>query len=123
MIVASRSSRPGLRAEHGEELDAGRQARQEAVEGGEGGVGVVGAGERLEQRRRDLGQALARRRRAHRRVAAEMPAADGARSPPPGCAKPRRDSVASVSGSSSSPVKTRLPSAVASDGARSKSSA
>ena len=91
MIVASRSSRPGLRAEEREELDAGRHARQEAVEGGEGGVGVVGPRQRLEQRRRDLGQPLARRGRAHRRVAAEMPAADRRASPRDGLAKPSRD--------------------------------
>jgi len=80
----------------------------EFIESQKGLIGVAGRGEGFEQRRRQLGQALARRGRAHRGKAPEMPTAHGLRDRL-GWAKPRRSRVSSVSGSSSSPVNTRLP--------------
>ena len=63
-------------AQQRKELHAGRQLGEEAVEAGEGAIGIGGIGERRHQQRLHLGQALARPRAAHRRVAAMMPAAD-----------------------------------------------
>ena len=48
---------------------------EEFIEGQKGGVGVAGRGERLEQRRGQFGQPLARRGGARRGKAPEMPAA------------------------------------------------
>ena len=84
-------------------------ALQQAVEGAHRRVRIAGARERLEQRRRDLGQALARGGRAHRREAPEMPAAHRLRHVLRRLRSRARRSVSSVSGSSSPPVKTRLP--------------
>ena len=59
-----------------EEFDRRRHARERGVETGERGVGIAGAGEGLHEARHELRQDLPRPRGAHRRPAAEMPAAD-----------------------------------------------
>ena len=59
-----------------EQLDAGRQAGEEGVEADQRLVGAAGLAEGLQQRRRQLGQPLARLGRLRRAVAAEMPAAN-----------------------------------------------
>ncbi len=68
----------GIGLKQGEELDAGRHAGEEAVEGDKRRVGVVGRRQRLDQHRHELGQPLARARRAGCRVAAVVPVADRA---------------------------------------------
>ncbi len=76
MIVASSVSSRGLRASSENSCTPAGRLLDELVEGEKGLVGVFGRGERVEQGRRQLGEALARHRRARRGVAAEMPAAD-----------------------------------------------
>ena len=71
-------------------------------------VGRGGAAEHAQQLGDELGQDLARPRAARRAHAAVMPVAHHA-GDRAGSAKPSCASVASVSGSSSVPVKTRLP--------------
>ena len=68
-----------VRLQDGEEFDGGRHAAESAVEGSERAIGIGGAAERREQRRRELGQHLARARALDRGTAAEMPAAHGLR--------------------------------------------
>ena len=63
-------------AQQREQLHAGRQLGEEAVEAGQRAVGIGGVGERRDQQRLHLGEAFARARRAHGRIAAVMPAAD-----------------------------------------------
>ncbi len=112
----------GIGLKQREELDAGRHAGEEAVEGDERRVGVLGLRQRLDQDRHELGQPLARAGRAGGRIAAVVPVADGAGDLGGLAVAELRASVASVSGSSASPVKTRLPTAAVSEGACSNSS-
>ena len=111
-----------IREKERKELNAARQTRQDAVELREGDIGIGRRRKRIEKRRHEFGEEFACARAARGPDAAVMPAANGAATWL-GSLKPMLASVSTVSGSSSTPVKTRLPLAVESGASRSNSRA
>ena len=73
--VGKQPQQAGIGAQQREKLHARRQRGDEAVEACQRPIGVGGVGERRDQQRLHLGEALAGPRAAHRRIAAVMPAA------------------------------------------------
>ncbi len=117
--IAEQFAHRRVRAQDRQQLDRRRHARKRGVERGERRVGIAGAGERLQQRRRQLRQHLARARALDGRAAAEMPAADRLGRLPRDAGSRGGAASSSVSGSSTTPVKTRLPASASSVGASS----
>ncbi len=64
-----------IRLEQGKKLDRRRHFAERDVKRGERGIGIAGFGKGVEQGRHDFGQHFAGACAAHRRAAAEMPAA------------------------------------------------
>jgi hypothetical protein len=95
-------------AQQREELHAGGQAREEVVEARQASSALPVAASGLEQRRQQFGEVGAGRRGAGRGIAAIVPFAHRGETLA-GSLKPMALSVSMVPGSSSLPVKTRLP--------------
>ena len=98
----------GLVQEQGLDLNPGRQTGEEDGEAAKGVVGRAGPRHRLQQARRQAGEQFAPAFGAGRGDAAMVPGADGV-GDRGRLGNPIRFRVSSVSGSFSTPVKTRLP--------------